>query len=67
MPMLGNNTLPNYTTECGCSTVQLFDGGREGKYKGNKLNGVKTCSKDWSVLLLLVQLKGATRMQNVGK
>lgn len=58
MPMLGNNTLPNYTKECGCSIVQLSDGRREGNYKEKKLNGVKTCPKDWSVLLLLVQLKG---------
>lgn len=66
MPMLGDNTLPNYTTECGCSTVQLSDGGREGKYEGNKLNGVKTCPKDWSVLLLLVQLKGLQGCRMLG-
>lgn len=62
MPMLGYNTLPNYTRECGCSIVQLSDKEREEKYKEKKLNGVKTCPKGWSVLLLLVQLKGLPRM-----
>ena len=57
--------LPNYTEECGCSTVQLSNKGREGK--GNKLNGVKTCPKDWSVLLLLVQLKGLQGCKCWGK
>jgi hypothetical protein len=61
-------TTPSQTTRksCGCSTVQLSDGGREGKYEGNKLNGVKTCPKDWSVLLLLVQLKGLQRCKMLG-
>ena len=48
----------------------LMEGGkgREGKYKGNKkLNGVKTCPKDWSVLLLLVQLKGLQGCKCWGK